>query len=108
MTDLTPAEQAAAEALHRHFTENDSLGIESINPDDFAAEARAVVAAARPIIEWEAVQATAEAIDKDIDRMLHVDTQHKWPTDYMSGVYYIAKLVDLRAEVMEPNPGESE
>lgn len=100
-TELTPAEQAAAKVL---LYEEGSEWAE--DTDRHIELARAVVAAVYPIIESEAVEATAEAIDKDIDRMLHVDTQHKWSTDYMSGVYHVSKLVDLRAQVLEPDDEE--
>lgn len=60
---LSPAEKAAAEALHRHFVETDTLDIQSINPDDFACEARAVVAAVRNEIAAEALADMADRFE---------------------------------------------
>ncbi|MFG3340563.1 hypothetical protein [Glycomyces sp. NPDC048151] len=56
MSDLTPAEHAAAEALARDFNINHGDGIQRLRPDDFESEARAVVAAARPLIAEEALR----------------------------------------------------
>jgi hypothetical protein len=53
---LTPAEQAAAEAIR-----SASPNAEWLVPDDFADEARAVVAAVRSQIESDALDAFADA-----------------------------------------------
>jgi len=54
------AEQAAAEALARHFNLNYSDGIERHGVINWAPEARAVVAAVRPLIEADALEALAD------------------------------------------------
>jgi len=71
---LSPAEAAAAEALHHHFTENDSLGIQSINPDDFADEARAVVAAVRGLIEADVLDVSAEDLEQMAEQIRRTHT----------------------------------
>lgn len=58
-TDLTPAEQAAAEAIVEHWTPLD--GDPDLTVDDVAAEARAIVSVVRPLIEADALDALAEA-----------------------------------------------
>ena len=66
MTDLTLAEQAAAEAIVEHWTPLD--GDPDLTVDDVADEARAVVAAVRPRIWREVarwVRDTCETYDDD-------------------------------------------
>lgn len=60
MNDLTPAEQAAAEALADWHSAASCVCC----PLDFAREARAVVAAVRPLIEAEARDAVAAEFDR--------------------------------------------
>lgn len=60
-TELTEAEQAVAQALaahHNAHSTTDRLGVGA-----FAAEARAVLAAVRPIIEAGALREFAETLD---------------------------------------------
>lgn len=80
---LSPAELAAAEALRRHFAENNTLGIESLNPDDFAEEARAVVAAVRGPLLHEAA-----------DRMLQHATEAENHDATESAVYTFMVAAD--------------
>jgi len=54
---LTDAEQAAAEALFRLNETGGGYHAAHWTPDDFADEARAVVAAVRPLIAKELVEA---------------------------------------------------
>ncbi|KPC75480.1 hypothetical protein ADL26_07575 [Thermoactinomyces vulgaris] len=61
---MTEAEQAAAEALARHFNLNYSDGIERPGPVNWGPEARAVVAAVRELIAAEALEAMAEELRK--------------------------------------------
>ncbi len=60
MTPLTPAERAAAIELSRIYNRRDDIPIE-LEPADHADEARAVVAAVRPLIAKELVD-SAEII----------------------------------------------
>lgn len=62
MSDLSAAEQAAAEALaERHNAHSDT---DRLSTAAFAGEARAVVEAVRPIIEADALEALAGGADK--------------------------------------------
>ena len=57
---MTEAEQTAAEALARHFNLNYSDGVERHGPVNWGPEARAVVAAVRPLIEAETLDRFAD------------------------------------------------
>lgn len=67
---LSEAEQAAAEALARHFNLNYSDGIERHGPVNWGPEARAVVAAVRPILAAEALEAAKDRLLDQADRVL--------------------------------------
>ena len=60
--ELTEAERAAANALARHHNMVHGDGIVRLAPDDFADDARAVVAAVAPIVK-------RETLDRFGDRM---------------------------------------
>lgn len=68
MTDLTLAEQAAAEAIVEHWTPLD--GDPDLTVDDVADEARAVVAAVRPHL------ATEPPVHDDIHHYLSTGCLH--------------------------------
>lgn len=59
--DLTPAEQAAAEHFARLYNMIAPEHAPAVDAEQFTTEARAVVAAARPLIEADALDALAEA-----------------------------------------------
>jgi len=68
---LTDAEQAAAEALARHFNENYSDGIERHTFENWAPEARAVVAAVQqPIADATALQLGRDLLDDGLEPFL--------------------------------------
>jgi len=62
---LTDAEESAAEALFRLNETGGGYHAAHWTPDDFADEARAVVAAVRSLVEADALDALADAAAKN-------------------------------------------
>lgn len=71
---LTAAERAAARELSRIYNRRDDIPVE-LEPADFADEARAVVAAVRPILAAEALSQAAERVLDQADLI-----RKKFPT----------------------------
>jgi hypothetical protein len=94
---LTPAEQAAAEAIVAYWTPLD--GEPDIDVDDVADEARAVVAAVRPITDAEALADAARVLRRvleDDDYAEQVDIYLDEKAAY--GVVAAAKQLDVWAQ----------
>lgn len=99
MNDLTPAEQAAAEALARHFNLNYSDGIERHGTTNWTPEARAVVAAVQPIAENDGAVKALTAAASDIETLIDAfsNTKGKNFSGAISGLERALSVVRRRS-----------
>lgn len=83
MSDLTPAEQAAADAIVEYWTPLD--GEPDLTIEDVADEARAIVAAVRPHIAAETLRSEADRIEAALaagaEPTVFVIPAHLWLRD---------------------------